>query len=360
MKGRKLKALTSLLIVVLSIVMISSCASHQKNGENAYVKLVKTAKVLEVSPIQQKQFPGTIEEAEKIGLAFRVAGPIQKLYVKEGDYVKKGQLIVEMDTRDYEIQKNAIESQVIQLQAEYKRVEELNKRKSVADNDYEKMKAGKRMAEVKLKNAEDQLRDTRLYAPFAGYITRVMYEEGEMVNHGTPVASLVDVSMLKVEIHVPASLYIQRSSITGITCTQEDIPGKTFPLTLYADNIKANNNGLYKLYLYHKPSPGTKLAPGMNISVNVSYASEESTQLSILASAVYEKDGRSYVWVVDNDVVRSREVATNSLLSSGSIGITHGLKAGEQVVTGGINLLTENETVQIVAQKSRTNIGGVL
>jgi multidrug efflux pump subunit AcrA (membrane-fusion protein) len=110
----RIKALTAQVIAVFSIMVISSCGSRTENGEDAYVKLMKTAEVMEVSPVKQKQYPGTIEEAEKIGLAFRVAGPIRKIHVKEGDYVKKGQLVAEMDTRDYEIQVNAIEAQVIQ------------------------------------------------------------------------------------------------------------------------------------------------------------------------------------------------------------------------------------------------------
>ena len=362
MNGRKLKikGVLTLVATVFIVTTLNACKSGIGKGDNAYEKLVKTTEVIEVSSIQQKQFPGTIEEAEMLGLSFRVGGLIRKIMVKEGDFVKKGQLIAEMDTRDYEIQKNAIETQVIQLQSEYGRIKELYERESVAENDYEKMKAGKEMAEVKLKNARDQLNDTRLYAPFSGYITRVLHEEGDMVNIGTPIVRLVDVSMLKVEINVPASLYIQRSSITGIYCTQENISGEVFPLTLYADNIKANNNGLYKLYLLHKPSQGSKLAPGMNVSVHVSFAPGESVHMSVPVSAIFEKDEQSYVWVVEENQVHSRKVSVNSLPSGGNIGIIHGLEAGEQVVTGGLNLLSENDTVRILAAKSETNIGGVL
>jgi RND family efflux transporter MFP subunit len=181
-----------------------------------------------------------------VNLAFRVAGPIQKIYVKEGDFVKKDQLIAEMDTRDYIMQKQAVEAQVTQLRGEYERIAELNKRKSVADNDFEKMKAGKKMAEAQLKHANDQLNDTKLYASFSGYITKVMFKNGELVNHGTPIASLIDVSMLKIEINVPASMYINKNQIIKIECTQDEIKNTSFPLTLFANNIKANNNGLYK------------------------------------------------------------------------------------------------------------------
>jgi len=359
-KNVKAKTVINTLALVFSLLTIMSCSSKNGTNSNIHIKLVKTSEVVEVSPIRQKQFPAIIDEAEELNLAFRVAGPIYKIHIREGQYVTKGQLLAEMDPRDYEVQKRAAEVQANQLQSEYKRVEELKNRKSVSDNDYEKMKAGKEMAEANLKNADDQLNDTRLYAPFSGYVTEVMFENGEMVNHGTPIAKLVDVSMLKVEINVPASMYIKRDAITNIACTQESIPGETFPLALYANNIKANNNGLYKLYLYYKPQVDSKLAPGMNVSVNISYKAHETPLLSIPINAVFEKDGNSFVWVVNDNVVKSRKIETNSLISEGNLGIIDGIQKGDQVVMGGLNLLTEGETIQIVNPQSKTNVGNLL
>jgi RND family efflux transporter MFP subunit len=351
--------LTKLILLFLVINLGSSC-NEKEDQESQHIKLVKTANVNEISSIKQKQFPGIIKEAEEVNLAFRVAGPIKEINVKEGDFVKKGQLIAEMDPRDYEVQKNAVEAQAIQLKSEYERVEELNNRKSVADNDFEKMKAGKEMIEAKLKNANDQLNDTKLYAPFTGYITKVNFENGELVNQGTPIVSMIDVSILKVEIDVPASMFLMKEKITNIECTQEDIPDINFPLILKANNVKANNNGLYRFYLQHIPSVDSKLNPGMNVSVIVSYNVQNRKSLNIPLKAIFEKDDNSYVWVVKDSLVNMRKVETNNILNSGNIGITGGLQAGEQIVIGGLNLLKENEKVRSIPEQSKTNVGNIL
>ena len=361
MNYNNLKPGKSALFVFMLFGMAALISCRSGNGEDTgYKKLVKTAKVAKIPSEITKQFPAVVEEAEEVNLAFRVAGPIQKIYVKEGEYVKKGQLVAEMDSRDYEVQKKAVEAQVTQLQSEYKRVKELKERKSVSDNDFEKMKAGKEMAEAKLKNAIDQLKDTKLYAPFSGYITRVMFENGELVNHGTPIVSVIDVSQLKVEINVPSSLYIDKDNISKIECVQADIPDKTFPLFLYANNIKANNNGLYKFYLYYKPAPGSKLAPGMNVSVHVHITHPGPELLKIPAKALFEKEGKSYVWVVKDSKVKLRKITTNNSIQNGSIVIVNGLKEGEEVVTGGLNLLSEDEKVKVIAPASKSNIGNIL
>ncbi len=354
------KVSTKSLLMVLLVFIVSACTSKQDENNGKYTKLVKTATVQELSFIRQKHFPGIIEEAEEVNLAFRVAGPIQKIHVKEGDYVKKGQLIAEMDKRDYEVQKKAIESQVIQLRGEYDRIKELHQLKNVADNDYEKMKAGKEMAESKLKNAIDQLNDTRLYAPFEGYITNVNFEDGELVNHGTPIAKLIDVQLFKVTINVPASMYLLKDKIIKIECTQENIPDQTFPLTLSGKNIKANNNGLYKFYLSHKPGAKSPLVPGMNVSVHISYAMQDSIHLSIPINALFEIDDKSYVWVVNDEHVNKREVVCNGIIHQGNMGIKSGLNKDEQVVVGGLNLLQENETIRVIPPVSKTNVGNRL
>ncbi|HAF27554.1 MAG TPA: hypothetical protein DCG75_00760 [Bacteroidales bacterium] len=354
-----IKKLSKIAILFTGLILIVSC-SRTENEANSNLKLVKTAQVKQIPVVMQKQFPGVVEANEEVNLAFRVAGPVIKIYVREGDYIKKGQLVAEIDSRDYEVQKNAVEAQANQIQSEYSRIEELNSRKSVADNDYEKMKAGKEMIEAKLKNAIDQLNDTKLYAPFSGYITKVNFKEGELVNLGTPIASLIDVSILKVEIDVPASMLLLKDKIINMDCFQEDIPDKSFPFKLMATNVKANNNGLYKFYLQHTPLGKTELVPGMNVSVKISYKARENDILSIPLNAVFELDNKSYVWLVKDSIVHKQLVETCNIIYKGEIGIVSGLNKDQHVVSGGLHLLKENEAVKIVPHESETNVGNLL
>lgn len=347
------------LVTAVFFLMFTACG-HKNEGSDRYLKLVKIAKAIEISADKTEQFPGVIKEIDQVNLAFRVAGPIQKIYVKEGDYVQKGQLVAQMDPRDYEIQKNAIEIQVNQLRSEYDRIAELRKRGSAAENDYEKMKTGKEMAEVKLKNANDQLKDTKLYAPFSGYISDVMFDEGELVNHGTPIASLINTSSFKVDINVPAELYIRRDRIKNMHCTQENIPDQSFPLTLSGFNKKANNSGLYKMYLYYTPNGDTPLASGMNVSVHLTYQAKDTIMTSIPLSAVFEKNNNSYVWVVRDSLVHAKKISISSVVLDGNVNVRSGLKPGDEVIQGGLNLLKEGEKVRIVAPESKTNIGNLL
>lgn len=350
-----------LCLTIVGLCFMTSCNLSKEQTTKEYIKLVKTAEVIETSSLKEKQFPGIIEEAQEVNLAFRVAGPIDEILVKEGDYVKEGQLIARMDSRDYQLQYQAAKSQVQQVNSEYKRIAELKKRNGVSDNDYEKMKAGKDMANTKLSNAKDQLEDTKLYAPFSGYITKVNFKDGELVNHGTPIVSIVDISMLKVEIEVPASFYIYRDSISNFECTQENIPNEVYTLKLYGNNIKANSNGLYKLYLYHTPEEGCILAPGMNVNVTVIFNSKHATHLSIPINAIVKGDNGDFVWVVNEDsTINKRDISADDDIQYGMVTVSTGLYAGEKIVVGGLHQLKEGEIVRVVAKPSPTNIGNLL
>lgn len=351
-----MKNIFRLLPVALLAFGFLSCNKVQEDKPE-HVKLVKTVLVQDIPGSRVQHFSAVLEEGKQMNLAFRVGGPIEKFFVKEGDFVQKNQLIAQMDSRDYEVQKNAIEAQVIQLRAEYKRINELNNRGSATDNDFEKMKAGLTMAEVKLKNAQDQLNDTKLRAPYSGFINKISFKAGEMVNIGMPIGSIINTNALKTEINIPVALFLDKDRITEINCTQENLPGISFPLSLTGSNNKANNNGLYKLYLSYVPEKDSPLVPGMNVQIHIRSNSTDSAFLKIPLEALFENAGKSSVWIVKDSTVSLRPVEISGKTFQGWIAVKSGLQSGDEVVTGGISLLSEGEKVRIVAPVSKTNIG---
>ncbi len=106
----------SLVLVLLPVFFIAAC-SNQSNGEEEIIRKVKVEKVQKASDVLRGNFSGVIEEARDVNLAFRVAGPIQAIYVKEGSFVKEGQLVAEIDPRDYQTQVNVAQAQYNQVKA---------------------------------------------------------------------------------------------------------------------------------------------------------------------------------------------------------------------------------------------------
>jgi RND family efflux transporter MFP subunit len=233
---------------------------------------------------------------------------------------------------------------------------------SVAGNDYDKAVAGVKMAEANLKHAKNQMNDTKLLAPVSGYIHEVNFNEGEMVDAGMPVASLIDVTGYEVEVNIPVSLSLQRETFTGFTGKQPTVSNEAFPLELTGYSKRAENNQLYAMHLKLDPGSNPELAPGMNVEVTINMKTGFKNKLCVPLNSVFEKNGESYVWVYlpDEGVVKSRQVTTGQLTGKNLITVVSGVEAGEQVVSAGVHQLQENQQVETVKPVSATNVGGML
>lgn len=352
----------SIAILILSVSILIGCSGSDANSESKIVRSVKSFEVKSTQVIATKVFPGVVKESEETNVAFRISGPIQKIYVKEGAFVKKGDLLAEIDSRDYILQRDAAEAQYDQLAAEYDRIKELYDRKSVAGNDYDKITAGKSMALAKMTLTKNQLADTKLRAPFTGYITASNFEDGEMVKQGTPIFTIIDVSSFDVDIDIPTSLYLKRDQFISFSCTQENIPGSQFSLSLSAANSKANNHGLYKMYLKLTPEEGAAIASGMSVSVSIVYNADQTSSINIPVSSMFNADNKVYVWVIDRSTLnlKRREIKVTDRVKDGMIQVVEGLSSEELIVAGGVDILHDNEHVKLIQKASETNVGNIL
>lgn len=350
-----------IIVVLLAVVFLMSC-TPKKEGQPEIIHKVKVARPVKEAAMSERSFPGIIREAAEANLAFRVAGPIRDILVKEGDYVRQGALVARIDPRDYEIQMGVYEAQYNQMKGEFDRLTELSNRKSVADNDYEKAVAGEKMLRMQLQNARDQLNDTRLYAPFSGYIQSVKYEEGEMVNTGMTVATLIDMKSYRVEVDLPAAFFLRKGEFTTFSCSQSQLPGAVYPLQLVSTLVKANNSQLYRTTFRLDPKVNPKLAPGMTVNVKISFQNELGNPLQLPLTALFREEGKSCVWVFDasTSTVRQQEVTTGDLAGNGMITILSGIHEDDEVVVAGVHALREGWKVERLAVPAETNVGGLL
>ena len=142
----------------LYIALIALCVASCKDAPQAsMVKTVKVIKPEALGMVMDKQFSGVVKEAREISVGFKTGGQIARILVKEGDYVRKGQVIAVLDMSDYRLGVEASQIQYDQLKAEVERLKVLAKAKSVSGNDYDKAVAGLRQVGVKLQSDKNQL-----------------------------------------------------------------------------------------------------------------------------------------------------------------------------------------------------------
>ncbi len=349
------------LLAAMIIVGLSGC-NPREEAQDTIVRKVKIINPVSDQGLTTRSFSATIREAAEVNLAFRVAGPIREIYVKEGDRIRQGDMIARIDPRDYEIQLNVLEAQYAQVKAEYDRLTELNARRTVSDNDYEKAVAGEKMLRMQLQNARDQLNDTRLTAPFSGTIHSVKYKRGELVNTGMPVATLLDMRHFLIELDLPASVLIREEDFLGFWCRQPLLSDSLYPIELAGYQVKAGNNQLYRTTFRFDPALNKQIRPGMQLNVVIAFQHGENTPLQIPLSALFSENGKSYVWVYREATtsVHKQEVVTGAMAGPGIITISSGLKETEKIVAAGVHALREGQLAEPMKAETQTNVGGLL
>lgn len=350
------------LAAILCLTLAACSKTQEKIADD--VQYVKTAQAQRISDAAELSYPGRTKSSEEVNVAFRVSGPIQRIYVKEGQYVSKGQLIAQMDPRDYQVQLSATQAEYEQIKADAERVIALYEEDGTTASNYDRARYGLQQITEKLAHHKNQLADTRLYAPISGYIQRKMHESGETVSAGMPVVSMFNAGDVEIEVFVPASDYARQSDLLSATCSFEVTPGKEYPLEVVRVSKEANATQLYAARLRIKGDyDHQKITPGMSTMVYVSYmAPNEVDGVTVPTSAIDRKDGQTAVFVLDANTgtVKRRTVEVGRIDLNGNIQVLKGLKPQEKVVSAGVRYLTDGQHVQELKQTSKANVGGLL
>lgn len=346
-----------MMIVVAGV--FASCGDAPQGGSTVHSVMVTTPEAMEGTVV--KNYSGIVREAHTINLGFKTPGQIERILVAEGDYVHKGQLLAELDDADYRLGVEALQIQYDQLKDEVGRTEQLYRQKSISANDYEKATAGLRQLGVQLQANKNKLNYTKLYAPTDGYIQAVNFSPAEMVDAGTALFTLLDVSRMEVVADIPVAEYQQRDRFTRyfsrVAGSASELPMQLLSLT-----PKADGNQLYQLRLAFVGLPDKQLTAGMNVEVGIVMADTTATTGVVVPLCAVFRDGdTSCVWVLGADsTLVKQQVVLDGSDSRGRAVIREGLTGSEQIVRAGVNALQEGEKVRVIERASKTNVGGLL
>jgi len=350
------------LILIVAVLALSGCQTS--TGEAPQAKTIKNVKVETVNDgVTQNTMTlnGKVKERSLTNLSFRVGGPLKKLNVKEGDYVQAGQVIAEIDKRDYELQVATTKAQFEQVEGEYNRYKQLIEQNKIPENTFEKIKSGYLMAKTGYENAQNQLRDTELKAPFSGYIYDKFVENFQTVGAGMPIVSIIDNSHLQVVVSVSASQLNKVKSDKQSYVNVANAGIEHLPVKLQSVSEKTMQDGLYEVKYSFQNNDDLKVSPGMTAEVSI-FCQAEENQISVPVSAVFHEKTTTYVWVYNasSRKVEKREVKISLDGTNGRVNVVSGINNGEQVVTAGVHYLVDGQEVKPIQQPSVTNIGGLL
>lgn len=309
-----------------------------------------------------REFPARLKAPEEAQLSFRLGGELQALKVHEGQEVKRGDLIAQLDDTDYRLKLSDRQASYDLTRSQLTRMEQLVDRQMVSQAEYDQRKAQFNSAEAALNLARQELAYTRITAPFDGVVARTHVEQFQVVQPNQPIATLYSGDSIDVVFQLPENL---------LSNLRRDLQPEELRSKVRLDNYPdALIDADYKEYA-SQPDPSTLaydvtlsmpipdnlvLLPGMSATVIVNFAEisrQSVVPIVVPVEAVFSPDTDSseqrQVWVVsaqdDGLTVSARPVTVGQLTHDG-IEILSGLAAGEQVVAAGGNELSEGQRVR--------------
>lgn len=333
------------------------CGNQSQSTQPVVRVKCDTARMATLS--DKLQFPARVKAAKEVNMAFKVSGSLKHVYAHVGQFVRQGELLAQIDPRDYELQLHAAEAEWQGIKAEAERVMALYADSVATVSDYDKARYGLQQITAKRDNAKNQLADTKIYAPFDGYVKQRLFDPPTVVGAGMPIVTLHSSSMPEVEISIPSSVYHRRGDITSFE-TKFDFMERVVPLRLISISSNVNSNQLYTLRLALPSSMKEKPSVGMLAMVDMVFRATSDNTVEIPASAIFHDNDADYVWIITGDKVVKRAVEIAGLHTNGTATLVSGLGVGDVVITAGVHKLREGQMVKALPQASKTNTGGLL
>jgi membrane fusion protein, multidrug efflux system len=315
-------------------------------------KDVEKVVTVAVSPIAAQNFKhfveiqGRVDAKNNIFVSPQMGGAITNLYVKEGDYVKQGQVIA---TVDNSILKQSIQEIDVQLETAkvfYEKQKSLWDQKIGTEIQYIQAKANVEALEKRLATLQTQTGMTKVVAPLSGFVDEVRMRAGEMAAPGLGIVRIVNSDNLKVVAQV-ADTYAS-------TIRQGDVVNVKFPdlgkettakLTFVGQTVNAASRTFTVEAAINKID--SQLKPNMTALMNIN---DQAKGNAIIINQNYiqhtEQGDIVYVAVAEGSkkVARSR-VVTTGITYNGDIEITSGLQAGDMLITQGYQDLVDGQAV---------------
>ncbi len=338
-------------ILFLFALTIGSCKRGSSNADVPIFRVKVESPELS-SAFVSATYPGVVKSKDNINVSFRVPGKIEKLLVKEGDFVRSGQVIAILDKRDYLLQLEATTAEYNAIKSEVDRVIELYNKGSITPNEYDKAIGGLEQITAKLSLHKNSLKDTELKAPYDGYIDNIFYHSAEIVSAGIPVISIFCKQNREVELLIPYSMFKNLDKYK-VSCYSSLFPDSSFELVLESDSKKANIYQLYRVN-YRLKDRDQLLWPGLSVTVKFTMLERDSSISNSLyetnSTALVLVENKTGVWVYSNtsEVVQFVPVEVFDIDRGGKAIITGEINENSQIVVAGSRHLYDGAKVKLV------------
>ena len=347
-------------VILLILATIIGCSGEKKQNtttQKENIKIVKSIKLEEKTIANIKNYNGELKTQKAMKIVTTTGGDIEEIYFKNGDRVKKGEVIAKISNADVEASFFEAQGQLLKAKSTYstekisfEKYKKLYEKEIISENDYlaiknryETAQGDLKIAEGKFLKAKDDYDRLRVISKIDGVITDLFVKKYERVENGKEIVTIVDSSKMEVDIAVSgndikysklgnkAKIYIEELGISRDGVISEinlssDSNSKKYSLRLLVDN------------------GDNKILKGMYAKVNLEQG--EVSGIFVPTKAVMIKDLYSYIAIVRDEKATIYRVTPKETIGDMQLIEFEDYKAGDRVVVEGQYLLNNNDKVK--------------
>ena len=350
---KKKTTIAVLTAVVLLGIMTMTLASNKKEiNKRKEVKTTETNIAVTVASAEMRvtnmdlDLVGTTQAAREVNIASESSGKIVVVNFRMGDYVTQGNVLAIIDDTYKRLAYENAKLNYNKCKDDISRYQALREGDAVSDTQLRDIKLAYENADIQLENAKKQWDDTKIIAPFSGYITSQNTELGAYVNAGTMIAGIADISQLKVVFDVSETNAYELQRGQTVIVTTDVHPEASYKGTISNISPKASSSHTYPVEIMIANNGKDKLKAGTYVKVNVNMSNKEKV-LMIPRDAIVSSLKDPSVYLVKNNIAQLMKIGVGRNFDS-FIEVVSGLNEGDQVVTNGQINLTGNSKVSVI------------
>lgn len=348
-------------------ILLCGCTTSEGKSIEEHVLAVKVDKIIESENGVHLNYMGTVDSENTLEYCFKSAGRLSKVYVKEGDHIKKGDRLLELDIQDLTFQLNASKGVVdtaalnitkakegLNYQKDlFSKIEKLYQENAISKDQYDQAKLQLDVSQTNYNQTitqcdtaktdyeykESLLKDAFIDAKHDGSVVKVLYDEGELVPQGHPVIitrntqqviniGIAQQDLSKIKIGSKALINVDGEKAEGYITNIAEAPDST--TRTYNAEVSVEKD--FRLGLLAKVSLEVGAQKGIWIPMT-----------AILSN------GEDFVYVVQKNRVLARPVIIKSINENRVL--VDGLSLGEVLVTGGMKNIYDGAKVKISNQE---------
>ncbi|MBO5497961.1 MAG: efflux RND transporter periplasmic adaptor subunit [Bacteroidales bacterium] len=328
-----MKTIFRIMPIAVAVLLAAGCGNTKNKAveETVVEEVVPTVSVTQVSireVPQEATYTSTIQAYVKNNIAPQTAGRISRILVDIGDFVKKGQVVAEMD----QTQLAQVELQLKNNETEFNRLKELYEVGGLSKSDLDAIEMAYKVSKTQYENLKE---NATLVSPINGVITARNYDAGDMYAMASPIYTVEQIVPVKLLVGISETDYSKVKKGDSVEITADALPGKTF------------YGKIRKIYPTVDPTTRTftvevvidnnysTLRPGMFVRATVKFGANNSVVIPDVAVVKQQGSGERFVYILNEDGTVTYQKIVLGRRMGAEYEVLEGIADGAKVVTGG-------------------------